>query len=371
MTIANEMKNTALNGICPYFTMFPLTFPYNILSYEASEGEWVLDPFCGRGTTNYACRILGLPSIGIDSNPVAVAISEAKLANTTPQAILHAAQQILEEVPIPRDVPVGEFWDLAYHQDVLLILCRFREGLLKDCLSDARKALRTIIMGALHGPRPKIHASYFSNQSQRTYAPKPSYAVNFWKSRNLMPQLVNVLDIIEERARRYYSQESTPLAGRIIYGDSREKWVYSQVPAESKVGWVITSPPYYGMRTYIPDQWLRLWFVGGHPNVDYSSEEQLSHSSQSAFISQLHVVWKNIHAISVPGARLVIRFGAINDRKVDSISLLRQSLKDSGWEIKKIETAGVASKGRRQALHFSHPQKGAIEEHDVWGVRTG
>ncbi len=107
------------------------------------------------------------------------------------------------------------------------------------------------------------------------------------------------------------------------------------------------------------------------PYVYYSSEEQLSHSSQGTFKSQLHLVWKNIHAISVPNARLVIRFGAINDRKVDSISLLRQSLKDSGWDIKKIETAGVASKGRRQALHFSHPQQGAIEEHDVWGIWSG
>jgi len=34
------------------------------------------------------------------------------------------------------------------------------------------------------------------------------------------------------------------------------------------------------------------------PYVYYSSEEQLSHSSQGTFKSQLHLVWKNIHAIS-------------------------------------------------------------------------
>ena len=371
MANANEINNTALNGICPYFTMFPLTFPFDILSRQALAGEWVLDPFCGRGTTNYACRMLGLPSIGIDSNPVAVASSQAKLANTSPQAILQAALQILDEVSVPCDIPVGEFWDWAFHKDVLQMLCRLREGLMKSCTSDARRALRAVIMGALHGPQHKFRPSYFSNQSQRTYAPKPRYAVNYWKSRNLMPQPVNILSIIEERAQRYYTQETTAITGLILSGDSREKSVYSQIPAESKINWVITSPPYYGMRTYIPDQWLRLWFLGGPPYVDYSTEEQLSHSSQDAFISQLHVVWKNIHAISVPNARLVIRFGAINDRKVDSISLLKESLKDSGWDITKIETAGVASKGRRQALHFSHSQKGAIEEHDVWGVWAG
>jgi DNA modification methylase len=68
---------TALNGICPYFTMFPLTFPQKVLKRHSSSGDVVLDPFAGRGTTLYAARLLGLGAYGIDSNPVAVAISEA------------------------------------------------------------------------------------------------------------------------------------------------------------------------------------------------------------------------------------------------------------------------------------------------------
>ncbi len=125
------MKNKEkflLNGFCPYFTMFPLTFPYSILSQNARTKDWVLDPFCGRGTTNYASRVLGLPSIGIDTSPVAVALSQAKLANTSPQMIIQEASQLLEERPLALDVPTGEFWDLAFQKDVLQIICRFREG---------------------------------------------------------------------------------------------------------------------------------------------------------------------------------------------------------------------------------------------------
>lgn len=75
-----------LNAICPYYTVFPLDFPYRQL-VKASPKDWVLDPFCGRGTTNFAARLLGLPSVGIDSNPVAVAIAEAKLTHPTPAGI--------------------------------------------------------------------------------------------------------------------------------------------------------------------------------------------------------------------------------------------------------------------------------------------
>jgi hypothetical protein len=48
--------------------MFPLSFPVRILQ-RASVGDWVLDPFCGRGSTLFAARLLGLPSVGLDSNP--------------------------------------------------------------------------------------------------------------------------------------------------------------------------------------------------------------------------------------------------------------------------------------------------------------
>ena len=33
---------------------------------------------------------------------------------------------------------------------------------------------------------------------------------------------------------------------------------------------IVTSPPYYGLRTYVSDQWLRNWFLGGADRVDYS-----------------------------------------------------------------------------------------------------
>lgn len=367
----NKTINTALNGVCPYFTMFPLEFPYSILSRHATKGDWIIDPFCGRGTTNYASRLLGLPSVGIDSSPVAVASSQAKLASASPTSIVETAKRILSEVESAQDVPVGEFWEWAFDQDVLRIICRLREGLIRCCDTDSRMALRAILMGALHGPRGKLRQSYFSNQCQRTYAPKPRYAVKFWRSRELQPPKVNVLEIIENRARRYYDQVTSPVGGGIIQGDSRLVHTYSQLPDDARVKWVVTSPPYYGMRTYLPDQWLRLWFVGGSANVDYSTTGQIEHSSPNTFSNQLKQVWDNVGAISQSGARLVIRFGGINDRKIAPLPILQQSLKDTGWRIQTLKSAGTASEGRRQAIHFSNTNKKALEEYDVWARWEG
>lgn len=354
--------NTALNAVCPYFTMFPLEFPYRIFDRYASIRDSVLDPFAGRGTTLYAARLQGLPAYGIDSNPVAVAISQAKLANTSAGRVMRACESILADYKSAKTVPAGKFWRLAFHEDVLHTLCRLREGLFDNCDSDSRKALRAIILGALHGPLNKHEPSYFSNQCPRTFAPKPSYAVNFWKSRHLVPPDVDILAIIRKRANRCFAGETTTGTGLTIQGDSQNASTFG---LPKPVSWIITSPPYYGMRTYIPDQWLRWWFLGGPDTVDYSNVNQLAHTSQAVFCEGLRRVWTNCAGVAAPGCRLVVRFGAINDRKIDPARLIKQSFDESPWQLLTLRNAGSASSGKRQADQFVKSSN-AIEEYDVW-----
>src|SRR5579864_3918892 len=119
-----------LNGICPYFTMFPLAFPERQLR-RATSGDWVLDPFCGRGTTNYAARLLGLPSVGIDTSPVAVAIASAKLVSVEADTVVDLARAVVLSSE-PTDVPQSEFWRCCYHGETLANICKLREHLSSD-----------------------------------------------------------------------------------------------------------------------------------------------------------------------------------------------------------------------------------------------
>jgi len=358
---------TALNGICPYFTMFPLDFPLNILKRRAQAGDVVLDPFCGRGTTNFAARLVGLRSLGVDSSPVAAAITASKLATTTVDDILAEARRILTEREA-RHIPTSEFWQWAFHPTVLDALCRFREAFLEDCTTDARIALRGIVLGALHGPKQKTFPSYFSNQCPRTYAPKPAYATRFWQGRGLEPDAIEVLAVIERRAKRYYGT-SSDITGAVRLADSREAEALQPEIPKTRFDWVITSPPYYGMRTYIPDQWLRNWFVGGPDAVDYTNRDQLVHSSPEDFAADLRQVWRNAEEVCAEDAKMVIRFGGITDRRADPLDLIKSSLSDSGWRITTIREAGSATEGKRQANTFLRTKSKPIVEYDVWAIR--
>ena len=222
---------------------------------------------------------------------------------------------------------------------------------------------------ALHGPISKSAPSYLSNQCPRTYAPKPRYAINYWRKHELRPQKVDIRELVERRAHRYYAETLPDVPSQVLMGDSRDEDIFQKILRGREFDWVVTSPPYYGLRTYRPDQWLRLWFLGGPDTVDYSQQDQVTHESPERFAKQLSRVWTNCASVCRVGARMVIRFGQISDRRANALEILTESLSGTSWRVQTRCDAGSASTGRRQADHFGVSSK-AQREFDVWAVNT-
>jgi hypothetical protein len=188
--------------------------------------------------------------------------------------------------------------------------------------------------------------------------------VKFWTARRLFPDDVEVLSIIKTRADRYLAEPPPGVEGKVELGDSREADTFSDMP---KVRFVVTSPPYFGMRTYLPDQWLRLWFLGGPDCVEYRQPEgQLEHLSAAHFAAEMGRVWENVASHTTEGARLIIRYGGINDRAAEPMDVLKKSLVDSGWRMVTARAVPDSDSGRRQVRQFQSEPKKAITEHDVY-----
>lgn len=348
-----------LNAICPYFTMFPIEFPLGHLR-GVDTGSWVLDPFCGRGTTAFAARVRHYPSFSTDVNPVAVAIARAKLANVDPRAIVDRARAIIKEGGVDKR-PNGEFWELAYHSETLEAMLKLRRAL-RTGTSPVDDALCGILLGALHGPRNVGKASYLSNQMPRSFAPKPDYSVRYWKRRRLKPRAVDVLSVIRVRADRYFKLRPPPVLGIAILADAR-----TLPDLGIRFGITITSPPYFGMNTYVPDQWLRAWFLGGPSKVIYRQDDQLARGSVEDFKLRLAEVWKRVGELSSENAKLVIRFGALASVKSKPREIIRDSLNAAGgmWELQYMKSAGKAEGKGRQANHMGNTAANAEATQEI------
>jgi DNA modification methylase len=363
--LATRSPLIRLNAVCPYYTMFPLDFPFSLLT-KAEASQWVLDPFCGRGTTLFAARLLGLPCVGIDSNPIAAAVAAAKLADATAEDIVEAAIRILRQSKPPREVPEGAFWRYCFHRSTLRDICVIRERLLRSCRRPAEIVLRALMLGILHGPRHKGPPTYLSNQMPRTYATKPAAATRFWRREGMTtPPAVDVLDAVSRRAKHALADTPPPVGGAVYFGDARR--ATELLPRGRRFSWVVTSPPYFGLRTYRSDQWLRNWFLGGTSDVDYREGGQLAHHA-GKFSDELANVWRSVGRRCLPGARLIVRFGSLPSIPVDARDLLRDSLDSTaiGWRIYRWADAGSSSNGKRQAQQFGHFSSTPAREFDMY-----
>jgi len=79
---------------------FVLSFPPHMVRdylqrFEVTADKRVLDPFCGTGTTLVECKKLGIPSVGVESNPVACFASQVKADwGVSPEGLLGHAERV-------------------------------------------------------------------------------------------------------------------------------------------------------------------------------------------------------------------------------------------------------------------------------------
>lgn len=66
-----------------------------LIATYSEEGEWVLDPFMGSGTTLVEAKLHKRPSVGVDINPVTYLVSRAKVTSIPPDILREKVHHLL------------------------------------------------------------------------------------------------------------------------------------------------------------------------------------------------------------------------------------------------------------------------------------
>jgi site-specific DNA-methyltransferase (adenine-specific) len=93
-----DIPQAAGNEALGYPTQKPLALLERIIAASSNEGNVVLDPFCGSGTTLHAAERLGRRWMGIDMSPVAIAVAKRRLAEAFPAVEFDVCS-------VPKDIP--------------------------------------------------------------------------------------------------------------------------------------------------------------------------------------------------------------------------------------------------------------------------
>lgn len=233
----------------------------NILGIR--PGQWVLDPFCGSGTTLLEAAHLGWNAVGLDMNPLGVAIANAKLGalRMGPIELRETADRLAKRLegllfpPTRKQLPNSEYLQRWFDPEVLQHLAQIvaaieaspprLRGLLRIALSDICREISHQDPGDLRIRR--------RTDGVDADSVIPTFVRSLRTKVEAIARARDVLDRIEGTQRA-------------IIGDSRRRAgglsrAISRCP-ERMFDAVITSPPYATALPYIDTQRLSLCLLG-------------------------------------------------------------------------------------------------------------
>ena len=354
------------HSFCPYFAMFPETFVEKWVDKLVRPSEVVLDPFCGRGTSAFQSILMGRSAVACDVNPVAYCVTRAK-TNAPSIAALRRRITIIEKEYRPSALnhevkALPNFFRAAFHRETLRQILHLRRSL-RWQQTDVDCMLAALVLGSLHGECNKSRA-YMSNQMPRTISPKPRYAIDFWRKRNLIAPERDVFQVLRDRITFRYETGVPERRGDVYWSDMRNLPELLRGNGQN-IRHVITSPPYFDITNFEEDQWLRLWFLGNPPHPTYrklSSDDR--HSSPSKYWGMICDFWRVLGLLLGSKGHVVMRLGAKEQSPEQLAQRMLATSSFSGRKVKMVEDYEVSAIKGRQTDSFRPGSKGCLVEVD-------
>lgn len=252
---------------------FVLSFPPHLVRrylerFGVGPHHQVLDPFCGTGTTLVECKKLGIPSVGIEANPLAHFASEVKLDwKPDPNKLLAHARHVAKvaeaklETQGIEDQPFGPLFGKVPHtsnngesgKHLRTLPAHLRKLLLADSISPLPLHKTLILLDCLEDCRD----DRFYRHERLALAKAIVYAISnlhfgpevgVAPPKSDAPVIASWLSEVEMMASdlpKLRSNAETPaLAHR---ADARKT---SQHLEQNSIDVVITSPPYPNEKDY-------------------------------------------------------------------------------------------------------------------------
>lgn len=344
--------------------MFPEQFAEKWIARLTVPGDYILDPFSGRGTTALSAVLSGRKAISCDTNDVAFCLTRAKTRPPRLETLLGRLQSLQHEFEngyqeTREELP--QFFDWAFSRNTLSQLLFLRRSLnWRTSKSDAMIA--ALILGSLHGDSRKS-AHYLSNQMPRTISTKPAYSVRFWRRHGMRPPDRDVFQTVANRAEYRYAS-IVPKSESLVFHADMRKLPQLVDPNDTPVRCVITSPPYLDVTNFEEDQWLRLWFLGGPPlpmRTERSRDDR--YSSQGRYWSFIADMWRSLGSVLRPDSHIVIRMGSRTQVPDTIRSCLRNTALLSGRKLKLVSSK-VSEIANSQTRSFRPGSRGCSLELD-------
>jgi len=300
-----------IHSMCSYLGGYPPRVPRELIDRWVGPRATVLDPFCGSGTTLVEATLQGRRSIGIDLNPLAVALSRAKLQPVALEDLIDRLTSLASGFRGESEIDdVQEILFPIFHRRTLAQLCYLRRVLADDLPEDV--FLRGCILGIMHGKhRRDGSTAYLSVDMPNTFSMSPEYVRRFVERNGLHQPPIDVFSKLRERVTWLLRSGALPNShtSAVVHGDAGKLDELVRDLGIGSVGSIVTSPPYLGILRYGAFNWIRLWFLG----YDQYAIDRLLQTTDSleAYLSFMASFLSAAGRILRPGGIVVLVIGDV------------------------------------------------------------
>jgi site-specific DNA-methyltransferase (cytosine-N4-specific) len=344
-SFSRRERASAIEAIHPYPAKFIGDIPRALLgALTLPKNTVVFDPFTGSGTTLMEAQRRGVPSVGVDLNPIACLIARVKTA-PTPETLSDIADAISvaarkNKAPVRWDIPNVDHWFKDDVQKAVSGLLQEINSLQKGILYDAlRLALSSILVRV-------------SNQESDTrYA-----AVEKPVTRD---DVFSGFVSAAEKLHKALQARTWDLApAKVIEGNTL---TLKPSDLRDRVGMIITSPPYPNAYEYWLYHKYRMWWLGFDPLVVKEQEIgarahffKREHHTEQHFWDQMRKTFNLIDRTLVKHgyACLVIGRSKIHGRIVDNADIIQTVAKDLDFAVCSRFDRVISS--TRKSFNLSH-----------------
>lgn len=339
-------NNYFTHGIHPYHAKFIPDIPKEFMNKYGKEGDIVLDPFCGSGTTLLECGILGRKSYGVDLSEIAIKISKAKtfLADISVlDNIFNSIKKQFAECSDYKktDFPNKNIWyttETAATLDKLLFLISKIED---EDYRNIFEVLFSSILKTVSNKRDTWNNGYIADNVM----PNKSYSGNAFKvfcsKYKLLKQSYKELN--DYCLNKEYVRPIVCLSNILKF------------QSDVKFDMVITSPPYPFAVDFVRYNRLTYYWFGW--NIDERFEEETGSRGKRSrknalndFFSEMEILYKHIFSLVKTGGYFCMTVGntARDNSKISFVDWLIDLFTTNNWTLVSNEERTIKAQSMAQ-----------------------
>lgn len=350
---AKQRQATSLHEVT-YRACFKPQLPRFFIQLLTAPGDFVYDPFAGRGTTIVEAGLLGREVISNDINPLSKILSYPRffVPDLGELAVRLTAIPVVEL--LDPDIDLSMF----YHPKTFVEILSLRHYLKQKSTEGKEDAIdswiRMVATNRLTGHSSGFFSIYTLPPNQ---AVSPESQIKINRKREQIPSYRNTKEIILRKSRQLIkdlTQEQIRTLKRIgqharfLNEDARQTTEIE----DDAVQLTVTSPPFLDVVQYAQDNWLRCWFN----EIDAKQIDQKITTAKSVveWSEVMEQVFHELSRITRPGGWIAFEVGEVRKGKVN----LDEHVVPLG------ENAGLECQG------ILVNQQEFTKTANIWGVRN-